>query len=101
MHDTKTNNGKRMILLTSNAIKALKRQKVQKQEVIFNGKEALVGYKNLVFVTRDNQPTQQFLVQECIELIIKNIQKEDNKFKYFTPYTFRHTFATRAIENDV
>lgn len=99
MHDTKTVNGKRIIPLTAKAIMALKKQKAQKQEIVFSGKKALEGYQNLVFVTKNNQPTQLFLVKECMGLIIKCIQKEDANFKHFTPHTFRHTFATRAIEN--
>nr|WP_024835543.1 site-specific integrase [Clostridium sp. 12(A)] len=99
MHDTKTSNGKRIIPLTTKAVMALKKQKTQKQEIIFDKKEALEGYENLVFVTKNNQPTQLFLIKESLGLIIKNIQKEDVHFKHFTPHTFRHTFATRAIEN--
>lgn len=99
MHDTKTNNGKRAIPLTEKAIKALKRQKIQKQEIRLKGKIAPEGYEDLVFVTRNNKPTQQFLVQECMGLIIKKIQKDNVNFEAFTPHAFRHTFATRALEN--
>lgn len=99
MHDTKTVNGKRIIPLTAKAIKALKNQRIKKQEIIFSGKTAPKEYENLIFITRNNQPTQQFLVQESIRLIIVNIQKENKDFKYFIPHTFRHTFATRAIES--
>lgn len=99
MHDTKTVNGKRIIPLTAKAIKALKNQRIKKQEIIFSGKTAPKEYENLIFITRNNQPTQQFLVQESIRLIIVNIQKDNKDFKYFTPHTFRHTFATRAIES--
>lgn len=31
--------------------------------------------------------------------IIKKIQKENPTFEALTPHTFRHTFATRALEN--
>ena len=55
--------------------------------------------KILFFVTRNNRPTQHFLVQECMYLIIHRIQQVNNSFEAFTPHTFRHTFATRAIEN--
>lgn len=99
MHDTKTNNGKRTIPLTERAIMALRKQKIQKQEILFKGKTAPEGYEHLVFVTRNNKPTQQFLVQECMGFIIKKIQKENPDFESFTPHTFRHTFATRALEN--
>lgn len=99
MHDTKTNNGERVIPLTEKAFRVLKKQRIKKQEIIFKGKIPLEGYENLVFVTRNNRPTQQFLIQECMNLIINRIKKEDEDFEAFTPHTFRHTFATRAIEN--
>ena len=66
MHDTKTNNGKRVIPLIARAIFALKRQMVEKQEIMLAGKEPLSGYENLVFITRNNKPTQLFLVKECL-----------------------------------
>ena len=40
-----------------------------------NGKELGNGisqrFQNLVFVTKNNQPTQQFLINECMQLVIK------------------------------
>lgn len=99
MHDTKTDNGERVIPLTEKAIKTLKKQKIRKQEIILKGKMPVEGYENLVFVTRNNRPTQQFIIQECMNLIIQRIQKVNEKFEAFTPHTFRHSFATRAIEN--
>ncbi len=101
IHDTKTDNGERTIPLTDKAFWVLKKQRVRKQEIIFKGKIPLEGYENLVFVTRNNRPTQQFLVQECMNLIIHRIQQVNNSFEAFTPHTFRHTFATRAIENSM
>lgn len=98
-HDTKTDNGERMIPLTDKAFWVLKKQRVRKQEIIFKGKTPLEGYEDLVFVTRNNRPTQQFLIQECMNLIIRRIQQDNHSFETFTPHTFRHTFATRAIEN--
>ena len=56
-------------------------------------------YKDLVFVTRNNRPTQQFIIQECMDVTARQIQKEHPGFKKLTPHCFRHTFAPRAIEN--
>lgn len=98
LHDTKTNNGKRKIPLTTRAIQALKCQKKQKQIIVMSGKTAREGFENLVFITKNNQPTQQFLIKECIDLIVNNINRDNIAFEPFTPHTFRHTFATRAIE---
>ena len=98
MHDTKTNNGKRTIPLTAKAINSLKCQKLQKQEIILKGKTAKEEFQNLVFVTKNNQPTQQFLINQCMQLIIQNMNKAGIDFSPFTLHTLRHTFATRAIE---
>lgn len=99
MHETKTNNGKRVIPLTKRAIKVLKNQWDCKNKIIAQGKTAPEEYQNLIFVTKNNRPSQQFIVQECIELIIRHIQEKYTDFERFSTHCFRHTFATRAIEN--
>lgn len=97
-HDTKTKKGKRIIPLTQNAIKALKNQRMVKQKLLFKGIEAEEQFKDLVFVTRTNRPTQQFIVQECMNLAFKHIKENKQEISSFSPHSFRHTFATRAIE---
>ena len=63
-------------------------------------KEPMEGFEDLVFVTKNNKPTTQFLVSECIEGIMIKIHKDypDLVFEKFTPHCFRHTFATRWLE---
>ncbi len=47
----------------------------QKLEIELKGRMAPEEYENLVFVTKNNRPTQQFIVQEGIEACVRNIQK--------------------------
>lgn len=101
MHDTKTKNGRRTIPLTQKAYDALKRQRMKKTEIELKGREASSEYADLVFVTKNNRPTQQFIVQEAIQACVKNIQKSHPEFERLSPHCFRHTFATRAVERGV
>ena len=94
-------NGRRTIPLTQKAYEALRRQKVQKLEIELKCRKAPEEYENLVFVTKNNRPTPRFIVQEGIETCVRNIQKEHPELEKFSPHCFRHTFATRAIENGV
>ena len=95
----KTKNGKRIIPLTHKAICALERQWLQKQKVVLKGKIAPKGYENLVFTTKNNRPTQVFLIKQAIALIVKKVNETDEYLENFTSHSFRHTFATRAIES--
>ena len=99
MHDTKTINSRRSIPLTTNAYEALQRQRIRKDKIEAKGIEAPEGYEDLVFVTRNNRPTQNSIVKECMYVTIRHIQEEYPDFKIFSPHCFRHTFATRAVEN--
>ena len=103
MHPTKTNKGLRDIPLSKNAANALRQQHFIKQKMINSGREPLVGYENLVFVTKNNRPSTQFLVSESIDAILQRIHKKypEMEFEHFTPHCLRHTFATRCLEANV
>lgn len=103
IHPTKMNKGLRDIPLTQVAINALRRQYFLKQTIISSKKEPLAGFENLVFVTKNNKPTTQVLVTECIAGIMKKIHNSNPgmKFEKITPHCFRHTFATRWLEAGV
>lgn len=87
--------------MTARAVAALKRQLIQRQQILLKGIETEDEYRNLVFVTRNNRPTQLFLVQEAIDSVLRKLREEHPEFERFSPHCFRHTFATRAIENGV
>ena len=73
------------------------------KQAFSNDKEPMNGFENLVFVTKNNRPTTQFLVTECIEGILKkiHIHYPDLAFEKFSLHCFRHTFATRWLEVQV
>ena len=54
-----------------------------------------------MFVTKNNQPTQQFIIQECMSLLIGHIQEKYPEYERFSPHCFRHTFATRTMERGI
>jgi len=63
--------------LTSKALTVLKQQKVVRQTIFLkHANNAIDEYRDLVFVTRNNRPTQQFIVQECIDVTIRRIQMQ-------------------------
>lgn len=61
------------------------------------------GFVDLGFVTKNNRPTTQSPVTECIEGILNKIHIHyfDLAFEKFSPHCFRHTFATRWLEVQV
>lgn len=103
LHPTKTNKGLRDIPLSQNAAIALRQQHFIKQKMINNGREPLEGFENLVFATKNNRPSTQFLVSESIDAILQRIHKKypEMEFEHFTPHCLRHTFATRCLEANV
>lgn len=103
LHATKTNKGLRDIPLSAKAMEAFRQQYVLKQTIMNKEKEPLEGFENLVFVTKNNRPTTQFLVSESIDAVIGRIHKKYPTlvFKRLTPHCFRHTFATRYLEAEV
>lgn len=95
-HSPKTACGKRLIPMTSKCAEALTRQKLNQ---LSSNTFADGEFSDLVFTTNRKRPLQEMSVITSINIILKNMAKDGIVIKKFRPHTFRHTFATRAIEN--
>lgn len=88
----KTKMSKRDIPLTQDMIDI-----IDEQSKKYNSEIAYIdGY---IFRTYEGGPISRERLQSEINRIISKINKAGIEFEYFTPHCFRHTFATRAIEN--
>ncbi len=59
------------------------------------------NFTNLVFPSKKNQPFHEMVILESIHNVIAKMAADGFYVEKFGPHTFRHTFATRAIENDM
>lgn len=101
--ETKTPNSIRDIPMLKNVRKLLKQQRrnqfIERQEMgeFWNPD---TEFKNLVFTNKKGNPINRDRFKKEIEKIESKIQK-DMDFPHITPHTFRHTFATRCIEQGI
>ena len=99
VHNPKTFSGNRLIPLTNKCIEALMRQKTLNTSTVQKYKDT--NFTNLVFPSKKNQPFHEMVILESIHNVIAKMAADGFYVEKFGPHTFRHTFATRAIENDM
>lgn len=98
----KTPSSKRDIPMLDNVYQLLLRHKAEQSEwSIFTRTEwkPLVGLDNLVFTNDLGRPLNRDRLKKELDKTLKRIHLSDNEFEAIHPHTFRHTFATRCIEN--
>ena len=98
----KTITSKRDIPMLDNVYSILKSRK--KQQAIFRIRlgdqwQAKKGLEDLVFTSEFGYPMNRDRFRHDLNDIISVINQDGIKFQHITPHTFRHTFATRCIEN--
>lgn len=100
----KTRLSARVIPMLDNVYELLKtRKKEQLEQKLRMGElwEPLSGMENLVATTNYGKPLGKGYLNNAIHTIVKEIQKQKPDFPYIPLHGFRHTFATRCIENGV
>ncbi len=98
----KTGSSYRDIPMMENVRILLKRQKIWQQESRLRIGEhwrPVCGLENLVFTTNVGTPIDKEYLKNSIDGIVKKINNEGIEFEHITMHTFRHSFATRCIEN--
>lgn len=98
----KTFTSKRDIPMLQNVYYLLKQTKVKQAEARLELGEKwkpIEGLEDLVFSTKIGAPIASYKLKKEINCIIQKIEKAGIEFMYITPHIFRHTFATRCIEN--
>lgn len=99
----KTYTSKRIVPLNDNSTFALKKQ-IRLKTILSHKYVKTEKFYDLLFTTKFNTPINAQILNDAIKRIINevNIQREDpEKIPSFSSHTFRHTFATRCIENGV
>lgn len=81
--------------MTNKCAEALMRQKLDQSSQTNQSSE----FADLVFSTMSNRPLQETSILTSIDIILRNMSRDGIYIERFSPHVFRHTFATRAIEN--
>lgn len=98
----KTSTSRRDIPMLDNVFTLLKQRKVKQSEdrlKLGDKWKSKEGMENLVFTTESGYPINRDMLKQEMNRVITNIQTKHVEFEHITPHTFRHTFATRCIEN--
>lgn len=100
----KTRTSKRDIPMLNNVeilLKRVKRRQMERKLYMGDKWQTVKGFENLVFLDVSGLPMYQSSLRSKIDKIQGKIVKDGHEFERITPHTFRHTFATRCIENGV
>ncbi len=98
----KTATSKRDIPMLDNVYNVLRHRKKQQAELrlsLGDQWKSKPGLEDLIFTSEFGYPMNRDRFKLNLNEVIDKINQDGVKFEHITPHTFRHTFATRCIEN--
>ncbi|MDF2537744.1 MAG: integrase family protein [Herbinix sp.] len=98
----KTKDSVRDIPIMEPLYKVLKeyKEKQDEQRLLLGSEwKARAGLENLVFPSDNGSPMNRDVLKVAINKIVESMNKEGILMEHVTPHCFRHTFATRSIED--
>lgn len=98
----KTSSSYRTIPMLDNVYAILKNQRLWQSEMrikIGQYWKPLKDLENLVFTTETGSPVGKENLKNCINRTVRRINDSGIGFQHISMHTFRHSFATRCIEN--
>lgn len=101
LQDPKSENSRRTVPLPDKAVELLRARKVaQGKRRLAHGEywQPLAGMSNLVFTTRYGTPIDAGNLRTELRRILAGMKEKGTDITWATFHTFRHTFATRCIE---
>lgn len=105
LHPPKTKTSYRKVPMIEPCINALKKQIIQKNVIASKSpKSPPKGLEDLLFTTKYNTPFNSQIMIDAIKKIVEEINlccDELEAIEPFSSHCFRHTFATRCLENGV
>ncbi len=105
LHPPKTKTSRRDIPITEACEVALKKQIMQKAVISAKSpKQVISGFENLLFTTKYNTPINAQIFSDAIKAIVIeiNLMRDPlEEMEAFSSHCFRHTFATRRLEDNM
>lgn len=99
---TKTKSSTRKIPMLDEVYSILKKHKkeqLEKRLLLGDMWKEKEGMENLVFPSDTGYPMNRDRLKVQVNKIIERIHEAGHEFEHITPHTWRHSFATRCIEN--
>ena len=88
-----------MVDIVYDILKKHKKEQLERRMLLGELWKEKESMENLVFPSDTGYPMNRDRLKVQVNKILESIHKAGNEFEHITPHTWRHSFATRCIEN--